>query len=122
LLALEGGIPPADLLRPLLELSVSRGYDALEVRHLLPEGLYQPIVSECLVTRLVLTLRCRVNAWSGMVSFEQNVNRARTVRWFLDRVELATLYARPYSLCRDTKDLRSLRDGNAAPVLSMFGR
>jgi hypothetical protein len=70
LLALKGGVPPADLLRALLEFAVPRGYDALEIRHLFPKRLNQPLVSACLVFRLVLTLQCRVSVWSGLVRFE----------------------------------------------------
>jgi hypothetical protein len=71
---------------------------------------------------LVLTLRCRVNVWSSLVNFKENVNRACTARRVLYRVEFAALYAGPYGLRSDAKDLCGLRDGNAAPVLSMFGR
>ena len=60
------GIPPADLPRSEGELLVSRGYHALQVGNLLAEGLHK----FCLVSRLVLTLHCRVNVRSRLVSLE----------------------------------------------------
>src|SRR5215203_3072379 len=66
LLALQGGIPPADLLSPLLEFPVAGCYDALQIGDLLAEGIHELRM----VVRSVLTLRCRVRVRSCLVRVE----------------------------------------------------